>query len=330
MLLLLTFAAAATSPARGSISAPSNACFAAGAAQTYREYLVNADIGTGEEKISPQRTTPAEMRSSLPLPGPDQLFRAATLVNHVWYVVDKGVDSTSCELTTRFYTVATTTGVETTQLEATQTAAAGQLETAVTAPSGRTVSSSTELAAGPCQACDAGGTVSRAAFPFLCGPAAPACVVGMVFDELNGTGCGAVNCADESAPGMLAASPVCGLSDCHMEVMVYAGPGRATRSVCDSIQWIYPPGTAALHNGSLATQVGDDACSPGRTNVFVGNNEEYQYTHYASDPQWTACASHLTVSITVQFTDFNFITTGWQAVPKQSVESTCPGWRVVP
>jgi hypothetical protein len=95
------------------------------------------------------------------------------------------------------------------------------------------------------------------------------------------------------------------------------------------IYWLYPPGTAATHNGSLATEVGDSACGSISPNVaYFNGNGEHDWTHYASDPLWTACATHLKYSITVQFSDSSFVNSG-PYIPqnKLSAGSTCPGWR---
>lgn len=105
------------------------------------------------------------------------------------------------------------------------------------------------------------------------------------------------------------------------------GYEQSLRSLADDVIWIYPPGfDAPLDNGSgYATEYTDSAYAS-LTPVLIteDNTPEYQWTQYASNPQWAACTTSVDVAITAVWSDYSFKSTGYY--PEGKIFTTgCPG-----
>jgi hypothetical protein len=144
--------------------------------------------------------------------------------------------------------------------------------------------------------------------------------------------CSAENCNNPSLPGMIPTGYGCQYAECTIDALVYNGTGgRSLISLSDTIIWDYPDGVYAYRSGCCYASEWEDYWSTSAPwNYYTGpfnNSSGYQWGHYASDVAWTNCTTSVKISVSAQWSDYSFISTGFQSTDKLATTS-CPGYTV--
>lgn len=194
---------------------------------------------------------------------------------------------------------------------------------------------SSTAAFGPeCTACSAGGIVAGAAF------GATVCVgLGPVGSLVCGIGGGlfgagatiicqdAAGCNNPARPEMSYQYQRCGYTSCFVQVQIQ-NSGRQLISLGYQVYWTYPGFTCATRGtSSCVVTAGENATFPLIPAVDLGRGGQvYAYEFFSATPGWTRCAATVMVSITAQWSDYSFRSTGYVNGPKLFA-TDCPGYR---
>ncbi|MDQ1745849.1 MAG: hypothetical protein QOD07_112 [Frankiaceae bacterium] len=190
---------------------------------------------------------------------------------------------------------------------------------------------------GDCTGCSVTSAGSAAGVGLGCliagvtgGPAGLICL-GIAFTMDVGVSrvCNAQGCPwTQGYPGVGLISLVCNGNECQVDAEVQNPPGTWLTSLGSDILWIYFPGTSAkLAGGGYASEIDDSAYAfRGGAGGSAGTLNEWKWTHLSSERQWAPCSGYVEISITAQYSDTSFYSTGFSPPQPKTYSTSCPGY----
>ena len=166
--------------------------------------------------------------------------------------------------------------------------------------------------------CIGGGIISY----FVCG------LVGILIGNATTDACEAQGCSPPSYPSWQHARTNCSYQWCTYQLVVH-NAGRSIDLIYSNTQWEYPPGFMAQTDyGGFYAIAHTDAMDSWHTapESRIGSNDIHVYTHYADWMGWTACASKYQVGISIMWSDYSSLSSGWVPGPKP-FKQDCRGYR---
>jgi hypothetical protein len=235
----------------------------------------------------------------------------------------------------KLYDVVRATGLATELANGTATLTSGTIVgDGVSAATGWTTQSHLASAAYPCTGCVLAGTAAGVvagavvctAGGFLtllvCGAAAV--VVGAATQQV----CQTLACAGSPPPGMHFVAGSCSYYYCDTRIDV-ENAGRQVISIGSTVYWYYAQNTCATVNGGCYPEWGESGNYPISAAIDLGNGtQQYALRFTSGVPDWTTCAVREQISTTVQWSDYDFRTTGFIQGGKPA-NVTCPGFTVL-
>ena len=144
-----------------------------------------------------------------------------------------------------------------------------------------------------------------------------------------GEACVLTACPDNTDAGFVVRSFNCNVDyvSCEFHLDARNGSNRQLRSIGSTIIWEYAAGYGDRDDGGTASEHIDSATDippiPGGLSVGY---QGYAHRHESNLPRWAKCASEATFAITLQWSDWSFISTGWVGpVPKKRLPPPCTG-----
>jgi hypothetical protein len=209
----------------------------------------------------------------------------------------------------------------------------GRFVSSATTAEGARVRSSREDPDPPglgCGSCVLAGIVGGVLLGSVCAGTGILCnIASALFGAGVTTACTAAGCPVPAlGSGFVINETACQFASCDLGIMIYNPPSATTQSVSSWINWWYPPGSWGTTKGGFQQSALADAEYAALPFNTPGQYYRIAWTHQGSDPTFQQCTTTADISITVQWSNYDFATT--EIVPHSKLFlQGCPGQHYV-